>query len=174
MTPYRWTAALALACSCLPAAPLFAQRSPAAGATARAAPRPPTCRVDGTWELASVSVDGKERALSGYQQRKILTGGHFMWLGQAARRDTILRRTVADSLRATTVLGGSGSYTVSGSAYTERLDYFYDPNGIGQTVPATCRVDGEYWYHSFTTPFDSLSVPADKRQHIVEVWRRVP
>jgi hypothetical protein len=95
-----------------------------------------------------------------------------MWIGQSARRDTITLRTVADTLRANQVLGGSGTYTVRGNAYTERLDYFFDPRGIGQTLSANCRVDGEWWYHSFTVPWDTTATRGPI-QHIVELWRRV-
>jgi hypothetical protein len=171
MTPISRLAALALAASCLlPAATRGQVRTPSQAAPRTAATTP--CRVDGVWELVSVSEDGKERALSGYQQRKILSRGHFMWLGQAARRDTIVMRTVADTLRATQVLGGSGTYSVNGDNYTERLDYFFDPHGIGQTLAAKCRVEGDLWYHSFDTPFGTEAGSQPKR-HVVEVWRRV-
>lgn len=173
MAPIHRTAATVLAASCLLPAAVGAQVSPArrpSAATSPAAQSP--CRVEGVWELVSVSVDGKARALSGYQQRKMLANGRFMWLGQSARRDTIALRTVADTLRAQQVLGGSGTYSVRPGTYTERLDYFYDPRGIGQTVPATCRVEGDWWTHSFTVPFDTTS--GGTIQRIVEVWRRVP
>ena len=178
MAPIGITAAIVFAASCLTPAAALAQAQPPAvrrpAAVAAAASTGAPCRVEGTWELVSVSVDGKARVLSGYQQRKMLANGRFMWLGQSARRDTIVLRTVADTLRAQQVTGGSGTYGLGpGGRYSERLDYFYDPHGIGQTVPATCKVEGDWWTHGFTVPFDTTNA-VGKIQRIVEVWQRVP
>jgi hypothetical protein len=178
MTPTSRIAAVAAWCLAPAAALGQAQPAPTRPAATRpaaarpAASDPAPCRVEGTWELASVSVDGKERLLAGYKQRKVVANGRFMWIGQSARRDTIALRTVADTLRAQQVLGGSGTYSVRRNQYTERLDYFYDPLRIGQTVPATCKVEGDWWTHSFTVPFDTTA--GGKIQRIVEVWQRLP
>jgi hypothetical protein len=141
---------------------------PARGATAQ-----PPCRVEGTWDLVSVTVDGKDEPLAGYQQRKVVGGGRFMWLGQAARRDTLPMRTALDSMRATSMAGGAGTFTLVGNAYTEKLDYFLDPSLLGHSMRATCRTEGDRWTHSFTTPFDTVTSKAP-RQQVVELWRRVP
>src|SRR5688572_17974357 len=74
------------------------------------------CSVVGTWELTGVSQDGKPVA-SPRQQRKMVTGRHFMWISQAGRRDTLPLKTRADSLLYFRVIGGAGSYTTTGDSY---------------------------------------------------------
>lgn len=143
------------------------------GLPARVATAQPACRIEGTWELVSVTVDGKEEPLAGYQQRKVVGGGRFMWLGQAARRDTLPMRTAFDSLRATSMAGGAGTFTLLGNTYTEKLEYFVDPSLLGRSMRATCRTEGDRWIHSFTVPIDTLASKAP-RQQVVEVWRRLP
>jgi hypothetical protein len=120
--------------------------------------------VEGVWELESVSDGGRARALNGYRQRKILSQGHYMWLGADAKRDTIALRTLTDSLRASRVEGGTGTYSLSGNTYTEQLTIFVVPTMEGQAFPATCRTEGDRWYHTF---------PPDSTQQTVEVWRRI-
>lgn len=179
MLAFRRTATLTIAASCLVAAHARAQTAPAAGARrgapARAAgqtaPRG-TCQVRGVWELVSTSVDGADEVRPGYRQRKVLTSRHFMWLGEDAKRDTLPLKTAMDSLRATRIMGGSGTYTVQGNSYTERLDYFYQPNMIGQTLRATCRTVGDRWYHVFTVPFDTVAARG-RFTRLSELWRRV-
>jgi hypothetical protein len=131
------------------------------------------CRVVGLWELVSVSTDGKDEPLNGYRQRKMVTPTHFMWIGEDAKRDTLPLVTPTDSLRVYRVMGGSGTYTTAGDRYTERLDYFIDPSGLGKSVTATCRVDGDRWYHGFTTPWDTTATPREPTHHVAEVWRRI-
>jgi len=47
------------------------------------------CQVRGVWELVSISQNGKDQPLAGYRGMKVLTDRHFMFVGQAARRDTL-------------------------------------------------------------------------------------
>lgn len=132
----------------------------------------PGCPVRGVWEMVSVSQDGKEQPLAGYRQVKMLTDRHFMWMGQAARRDTLPLRTQMDTLRAFQVGGGAGTYTTSGSTYIEHIEFFAIPSWVGTSFRATCRIEGGRWYHSFTLPNDTTAAPGPY-QHIAEVWRRV-
>ena len=129
------------------------------------------CPVRGVWELVSMSANGMDQPLGGYRQRKVVTERHYMWIGHAARRDTLPLRTELDSLRAFQMGGGAGTYTTSGDTYTEQLDYFYIPSWVGRSFRATCRVEGDRWYHSFMSPNDPTAPGPFHR--IVEVWRRV-
>jgi hypothetical protein len=129
--------------------------------------------VEGTWDLVSVTVDGKPMPLGGHQQRKVVGGGRFMWLGQAARRDTLPMRTALDTLRATSIAGGAGTFTLAGDTYTERLEYFSDPSLLGQSLRATCRTEGDRWHHAFMVPWGAAS-STTPRQRVEEVWRRLP
>src|SRR3712207_4827528 len=64
----------------------------ASGAVA-ARPPAPECEVIGVWELVGVKNNGSPVPMAGWAQRKVVTRGQFMWLGQAARRDTLPLKT---------------------------------------------------------------------------------
>jgi hypothetical protein len=170
MRPAYGIAVLTLVAGLL-AAPLSAQVAPATrdspgknsqsdGARSRTA----ACRVEGVWELVSITSGGQEEPLRGYRQRKIVSRGHYMWVGADAKRDTITLRTSTDSLRAFRVAGGTGAYRVDGNTYTEQLEIFVDPTIEGRPFSATCRTEGDRWYHSFMS---------DSTRPTVEVWRRI-
>ena len=143
------------------------------GTRASNASRPEAaCQVRGVWDLVSVSQDGKDQPLAGYREMKVLTARRFMWIGHAAKRDTLPLKTELDTLRAYQISGGAGTYTTSGATYIEHLDLFMIPSWIGTSFKATCRIEGGRWYHSWTLPNDTTGAPGPY-QHIVEVWRRV-
>ncbi|MGZ8377679.1 MAG: hypothetical protein ACXW0Z_10620 [Gemmatirosa sp.] len=177
MRPAHALAVLTFAACLLPVR-LCGQGAPSTGGapvvSMRQAPtnaRPAACQVEGVWELVSATDGGQERPLRGYRQRKIVSRGHFMWLGADARRDTITLRTSSDSLRAAQVFGGAGTYTLEGNTYTERLELFFDATGEGRTLPATCRTVGDRWYHSF--PVADGDAARSGMPPAVEVWRRL-
>ncbi len=130
------------------------------------------CPVRGVWELVSVSQNGKDQPLAGSRAMKVLTDQHFMFVGQAAKRDTLPLKTELDTLRAYQISGGAGTYTTSGTTYVEHLDLFVIPSWIGTSFRATCRIEGGLWYHSFTDPNDTTAGPGPY-QHFIEVWRRL-
>jgi hypothetical protein len=132
----------------------------------------PACGVTGVWELVSVKRDGTPVPLAGWAQRKVVTKGHFMWLGQAARRDTLPLKTSTDSLRVFTMSGGAGTWTLVGRTYTEHLDYFVDPRMIGTDFKATCRTEGDRWIHTWIDT-DSSGTAGPKRYTVDEEWRRI-
>lgn len=130
------------------------------------------CQVRGVWELVSVSQNGKDQPLAGSRAMKVLTDRHFMFVGQAGRRDTLPLKTAMDTLRAYQISGGAGTYTTSATTYIEHLDLFVIPSWIGTSFRATCRIEGDLWYHSFTEPNDTTAGPGPY-QHFIEVWRRL-
>jgi hypothetical protein len=130
------------------------------------------CRVRGVWELVSVSQNGKDQPLAGYRGMKVLTDQHFMFVGQAAKRDTLPLTTEMDTLRAYQLSGGAGTYTTTGTTYIEHIDIFVIPSWIGTSFRARCRIEGRLWYHSFTDPNDTTAGPGPY-QHFIEVWRRL-
>jgi len=131
------------------------------------------CRVTGVWELVGVKRNGTPEPMAGWAQRKVVTRGHFMWLGQASRRDTLPLKTEADTLRAFSMSGGAGTWKLAGRTYTERLEYFVDPRMIGTDFKATCRTEGDRWIHTWidTGPSDAQGRPAQAT--IDEEWRRI-
>lgn len=132
----------------------------------------PACPVRGVWELASISVDGKDQPLAGARQWKVVTDRHFMWLAQAGRRDTLPLQTLVDTLRMYRLDGGAGTYTTSGDDYVERIDLFVNPSWIGMSFRAKCRTEAGQWIHSFNFPNDTTAARG-RYQRIVEVWRRI-
>ena len=132
----------------------------------------PSCRVLGVWELTGVTNDGKPQT-GVIQQRKIVTKGHFMWISQASRRDTLPLKTPADSLRYYQVAGGAGTYSLAGRSYTEHIAYFFDPTWIGRHWKATCRTEGDRWFHSYTFPTTSDTSSSAPHTTVIEAWRRI-
>ena len=130
------------------------------------------CRVHGVWELVSVTTDGKEEVVRGWKQLKLVTDRHFVWISEGLRRDTLPLKTELDSLRAYIIGGGAGTYTATGNRYIEQIDYFNDPSWIGKSWNASCRIEGDRWYHSFTNPNDSTKATGPVG-HVTELWRRV-
>lgn len=163
--------ALALAASAtaavLGAGPRASAQTPS---TPRAASHA-ACQVEGVWEQVSLAFDGRDMVPGSRPPRKIVARGHWIWIGADARRDTLPLRTAADSLRATRIFGGSGTYTTTDSTFTQHIDYFFDPGAEGATLVASCRTEGERWYYTFTT----AGVPGMSGwpTRVSEVWRRL-
>lgn len=146
------------------------------GASARTGPaihasKHPTCRVDGVWEQVSVAFDGHEMPPHSRPLRKIVSRGHWIWIGADAGRDKLPRQTEADKLRANQMFGGAGTYTTTDRTFTQHIDYFFDPDAEGATLVASCRTEGNLWYYSFST----AGVPGMEHwpKRVSEVWRRV-
>lgn len=133
---------------------------------------PPGCRVQGVWERVATVQAHKRTEYSGARQRKVVTKRNYMWLAEEARRDTLPLKTVADTARFYAMSGGSGTYQIAGNKYTEHLDLFVDPKFEGKTFTASCRVEGNTWYHSFLSSTLGDTTRAG-RDSTTEVWRRV-
>ena len=161
MLPFRRSAAVAIPICCLVVA----------GATSSG--HEAACPVRGVWELISVSNNGKDQPRNGARQVKIVTQRYWMWVGADARRDTLPLKTEADTLRRYLIGGGAGTYTASGNSYVENIEIFNDPAWLGKPWKATCRVEGNTWFHSFLFPQDSTGVSRDSITHVVEVWRKL-
>jgi hypothetical protein len=142
------------------------------GAIAAGSPKP-ACAVTGVWELTGVTTNGKPAPLEGYRQRKVVSKKHFMWVGQAGRRDTLPLKTAADTLRHNQLSGGGGTWSLAGRAYTEHIEYFNDPTWIGRDWKATCRTEGDGWIHSFEVPSTSDTSRSAPRDTVIEAWHRI-
>lgn len=138
----------------------------------RLAPAHAGCPLRGVWQIASLTIDGKETPTPWPNQRKLLTQRYFMWMGHQAHRDTLPLKTRADTLWMYSISGGGGTYTTNGNTYVEHIDMENDPSWLGTSFKATCRVEGNLWYHGFTIPNDTTKATGPVL-HFVEVWRRV-
>ena len=131
-----------------------------------------TCKVEGVWELESGSADGKDYP-AGSREMKMIANGHFAVFWRDASTPKELK-TVADSLAAFRLAGGGGGrYSVQGSTYTEKIEYFSDPAYVGKSIPFTCRVDGDRFYQTGSIPvYEGGKKVRDSKLN--EVWKRVP
>src|SRR5437868_827329 len=134
---------------------------------------PRACRLPGVWVRVASIQSGKRTQFSGGTQRKVLTNKNFMWVFLESRRDTLPLKTVADSARYYGMSGGTGRYEVVGSKYIEHLDLFVDPKFEGKTLTASCRVEGNTWYHTFLPSDIGDTTLVGRRDSLSEVWRRV-
>lgn len=161
MNSSRLLTAFVAACGLLAASAGAQDSTAASGAAGRA------CAVEGAWDLVSLTANGKAESMDGWRQRKLVAHGQHMWIAQAEKRDTLPLRTAADSLRRFMIGGGGGAYSVSGDTYTEQLEFFFDPQLVGRSVTAKCRIEGDHWYHDFEI------VANGQTTRTSEVWRRV-
>src|SRR5262245_28096404 len=102
------------------------------------------CPVQGTWQLQSLIVNGRDEPLIGSAPLKVVAETHYMWLVRAGPPTPRPKPTVLDSV-AIAQFGG-GAYRVTPATYTERLDIFYDPKWVGREVEYSCRVAEDLWY----------------------------
>jgi len=135
---------------------------------------PPACKVQGVWERVATIQAGKRTEFTGARQVKVVTRKHFMWLTTASRRDTLPLRTALDSARFFETAGGYGTYQALGSKHTENIDLFVDPRLQAKSLKASCRIDGNRWYHTYlASAFDEPTATSSATDSITEVWRRV-
>src|SRR2546427_2223566 len=134
MIPLRQVATLTIAASGLALAgphrtSPIRERSEFLGATNAVHPGA-SCQVRGVWELVSVSQNGKDQPLAGYRGMKVLTDQHFMFVGQAAKRDTLPLKTEMDTLRAYQMSGGAGGHTTNGATDNQHNGILFCPSRI--------------------------------------------
>ena len=103
---------------------------------------------------------------------KVITKTRFAFVGEE-NRGVKEMTSPADSLQAfRTMFSGGGTYTVQGTTYTEKFDYFADPAYLGRSVAFTCRTEGNRFYQSGSFPMlrNGQQVRDAK---IEEIWRRI-
>lgn len=129
------------------------------------------CKVEGVWELESGSADGKAYP-GGSRETKLIANGRFSVFWRDASTPKELK-SLADSLAAFRSSGASGGrYTVQGSTYTEKIEYFPDPAYVGKSVAFTCRVEGDRFHQTGAFPiYEGGKKVCDSK--LDEVWKRV-
>src|SRR5687767_11957870 len=92
------------------------------------------CRLEGAWQLDSGKADGQAYPAT-WRQIKVITKSHFAFVGEEADRGVKEMKSASDSLRAfQTMFSGGGTYTLQGTTYTEKLEYFANPAYLGMSV----------------------------------------
>jgi hypothetical protein len=132
-----------------------------------------SCNVQGVWKQYKIVVNGKADSSDTGQEVKLVTKTHFAWIQQESRRDTLPLKTFRDSVRVMTDGGGYGTYSLSGSNYTEHIEMFPDPTYLGKDWPATCQTTGSQWIHSWLSPEYKDSTGQNRRDTVTEYLRRI-
>lgn len=128
------------------------------------------CKVVGVWELVSGKTDTVPYPAT-LHARKVITKTHFTFVG----RDEAVKdpQTTADTVAfLQSMAAGSGTYTLRGTTYTERPDFYPDPAYLGMDLPFTCRTEGDRLYQSGLVPVLEKGVRV-RDVKLEEVWRRV-
>src|SRR5574341_1949169 len=115
------------------------------------APAQSVCQLVGVWELVSGKTDSTPYPAT-LHARKYITKTHFAFV---SRDDGAVQnpKTAADTLAfLQSMAAGSGTYSVRGTTYTERPEYFPDPAYIGRDLPFTCRTEGDRFYQAGNVP----------------------
>jgi hypothetical protein len=115
-----------------------------------------TASLEGVWRIEGIggNRNGGNFSKPPYDEYKIMTAGHYLWLSFNPQSGEVVR-------------SGGGTYSLKGGVYTARVDYSnaQDLQAItGQEYKGTCRLEGKLWYHDGNmtngASFD-------------ELWRRV-
>ena len=136
------------------------------GAQAQAA-----CQLVGVWELVSGRTDSTPYPAT-LHARKLITKNHFVFI---SRDDGAIQepRSTADTVAfLQSMAAGSGTYTVQGTTYTEKIEYFPDPAYIGRALPFSCRTEGDRFYQTGTVPVLEHGIRV-RDVTVDEVWRRI-
>jgi hypothetical protein len=131
------------------------------------------CKLQGVWRLERVVTNGTRTDSTSFQQRKIMTKNHFMWVNQENRRDTLPLKTYRDSVRVLSDNGGYGTYKVSGSTLTEHIELFPSQAWVGRDFKATCKTDANHWVHTWISDAYNDSTGHSRRDTTAEYYRRV-
>lgn len=98
-----------------------------------------TGAVEGVWRIVGINGNGRggDFEKAPYDEYKIMTAGHYLWLSFDPRNGAVLR-------------SGGGTYAIQDGVYTAHVDYSNAPDlkaVTGQEYKGTCRLDGKRWYH---------------------------
>ena len=129
------------------------------------------CKPMGVWELVSGKTDTTPYPAT-LHARKVITRTTFTFISRddAAKKNPV---TAADSVAfLLSLAGGGGTYTLRGTTYTEKPDFYPDPAYLGMEFAFTCRTEGDRLYQSGSVPvLENGKKVRDLK--LEEVWRRV-
>jgi hypothetical protein len=96
-------------------------------------------RLEGVWRIVSINGNrpGGTFVKPPYDEYKIMTAGHYLWLSFNPDTGKVLR-------------SGGGTYALDGDKYTAHVDYSNADDlrsVVGLEYEGTCRLDGKRWYH---------------------------
>jgi hypothetical protein len=111
--------------------------------------------LEGVWRIVGIGGnEGGEFRKAPYDEYKIMTAGHYLWLSFNPETGEVIR-------------SGGGVYTLKDGKYTARIEGSRSPDlqaVIGQEYKGTCKLDGKKWYHFGSVPSGGV---------FDELWERV-
>ena len=135
-------------------------------------------KLEGVWELVSAKYTSPDTTIvttpTDWKQIKVITKSHFVFVGQEPVRGKFRGiPTDAELLAAArTFFAGGGTYTLVGDTYTENLQFFFNPNYVGHSVPYKCQMEGDRWIQSGIYPAKSIGLK-EHDMELYEVWKRI-
>jgi hypothetical protein len=112
-------------------------------------------QLEGVWRIVSIGGHfGDEFRKPPYDEYKIMTAGHYLWLSFDPETGEVIR-------------SGGGTYTLDGDRYAARVDYSRSDDlkaVVGQEYSGTCKVDGNKCHHYGHMPNGAV---------FDELWERV-
>ena len=125
--------------------------------------------IQGTWVLVMEKY-GEEGMLRppqrGHVKQKLVNGKHFSWVEYTEEGEMVAM--------------GGGTYEITGSAYTETIEYCYptESNLLGVSIPFSHSFEDGMWLHkgflrSRELNGDTGEYEVRETQRISEVWKKV-
>lgn len=115
----------------------------------------PDKRLEGVWRIVGVNGHNQgEFQKPPYDEYKIMSAGHYLWLSFRPGTGEILR-------------SGGGVYTLKDGEYRARIECSNSSDLLsimGKEYSGRCMIDGDKWYHNGHVPNGA---------HFDEVWQRV-
>jgi hypothetical protein len=112
-------------------------------------------RLEGVWRIVSIGGNfGDEFRKPPYDEYKIMSAGHYLWLSFDPATGRVLR-------------SGGGTYTLAGEKYTARVECSNSQDlrsVVGLEYQGTCKLEGKKWYHFGRMPNGAV---------FDELWERV-
>ena len=135
--------------------------------------------LEGVWQLESgkYTTPGgtKEVTAADFQQIKVITGTHWIVLGQELIRAKFVEGGSDTEVLAAakSFFAGGGRYAIEGDTYTEHPEFFNNPNWVGQSIQFKYEMQGpDRWIQSGTFPLKKMGLAEDDTES-VEVWKRI-
>ena len=135
--------------------------------------------LEGVWQLESGKYTNPsetiEHTASDFMSIKVITGSYWVCLQQEPNRAKFDEGgSDAEMLAAAKSFhGGGGRYSIEGDTYTEHIDFFQNPNWVGESIQFKFEMQGpDRWIQSGTFPLKKMGLAEDDTE-FVEVWERI-
>lgn len=130
------------------------------------------CDLQGDWELVSAKYNN-QGAPPTFTSLKMFSKTHFAVVGDdKALRGPVFTAAEALNFFYNGVIAVAGTYTVSGSTWTEKIEHSSHPEIVGLSLPFQCQHEGDRLIQKGTVPIFSAGKKTGDLA-LEEVYRRV-